>query len=186
MSVTPARRSSRWTRVHSGSPLPPETLPGAGAGIEHALEHAVAQRLRQRPGETRRGETLEREGHRAAGDAERSRDRPVARPAGMLQTQDLSYASHRYSLGWHRLPHPSLVRDEQEPADPSSDRATATRRVADFKSGWPTSRRNRWPASSRNRWPTCPGISTLRQLASSTASFLAARPMLIGYVRVSK
>src|SRR3954452_13598170 len=141
-------------------PLPPETLPGAGAGIEHALEHAVAQRLRQRPGETRRGETLEREGHRAAGDAERSRDRPVARPAGMLQTQDLSYASHRYSLGWHRLPHPSLVRDEQEPADPSSDRATATRRVADFKSGWPTSRRNRWPASSRNRWPTCPGISS--------------------------
>src|SRR3954463_8952690 len=77
----------------------------------------------------------------------------------MLQTQDLSYASHRYSLGWHRLPPPSLVRDEQEPADPSSDRATATRRVADFKSGWPTSRRNRWPASSRNRWPTCPGIS---------------------------
>ena len=159
MSVTPGRRSSRWTWVQSGSAFRRKPCLLPAAGIEHRLQHALAQRLRQRPGKPRRGKTVEGERHGAAGNAERARDRPVAGTAGMLQAQDLAHTSHRHSLGWHRLPHPSLVRDGQEAADPPSGRATTTPRVADFKSEWPTSRRNRWPASSRNQWPTCPGIS---------------------------
>ena len=34
-------------------------------------------------------------------------------------------------------------------------------RVADFRSEWPTLRRNQWPRSHRNAWPTCPGIRRL-------------------------
>ena len=138
--------------------LPPEALLAAPAGIEHRLQHAFAQRLRQRPSKPRRSKTVEGESHGAAGNAERARDRPVAGTTGMLQAQDLAHASHRHSLGWHRLPHPSLVRDGQEAADPPSGRATTTQRVAEFRSEWPTSRRNRWPASSRNQWPTWAGI----------------------------
>ena len=133
--------------------LPPEALLAARAGIEHRLQHALAQRLRQRPGKPRRGKAFEGESHGAAGNAERARDRPVARTAGMLQAQDLAHASHRHSLGWHRLPRPSLVRDGQEAADPPSGRATTTPRVADFTSEWPT--------SPRNQWPACPGRAGL-------------------------
>jgi hypothetical protein len=32
--------------------------------------------------------------------------------------------------------------------------------VADFKSEWPSSNRNRGPTSFRNQWPACSGIST--------------------------
>ena|SRR5579884_2120375 len=35
--------------------------------------------------------------------AQRSRNLPVA-DAAVLQAQDLAYASHRHSLGWHRSP----------------------------------------------------------------------------------
>ena len=157
--------------------LPPEALLAARAGIEHRLQHALAQRLRQRPGKPRRGKTVEGESHGAAGNAERARDRPVAGTTGMLQAQDLAHASHRHSLGWHRLPHPSLVRDGQEAADPPSGRATTTPRVAEFKSEWPTSRRNRRPASSRNQWPTCAGIggrSGRRRRSARTGSASAS------------
>jgi len=36
-------------------------------------------------------------------EAQRSGDLPITRPA-VLQAQDLAYASHRHSLGWHRSP----------------------------------------------------------------------------------
>jgi hypothetical protein len=116
--------------------LAPEALLGAGAGIQHRLEHAIAQRLRERPRQTGRGDAIEGERHRAAGNPQRSADRPVGGAASVLEPQDLSYASHRHPLGWHRLPRPSLVRDGQEAADPPSGRATATLK------GWPTSHRN--------------------------------------------
>ena len=46
---------------------------------------------------------------------------------------------------------------------PPSGRAIATHGVADFKSEWPRSNRNRWPVSFRNQWPACSGISKLRR-----------------------
>jgi hypothetical protein len=42
--------------------------------------------------------------------------------------------------------------------------------VADFKSEWPGSNRNRWPPSFRNQWPTSSGISTLPLYASATSA----------------
>jgi hypothetical protein len=104
--------------------LAPEALLGSSAGVEHCLQHALAQPVRPRPGEPGRGDALEGERNRAPGHAQGPRDRPVAGAACVLEAQDLPYTSHRHSLGWHRLPRPSLARDgQEEAASPPSGRA---------------------------------------------------------------
>jgi hypothetical protein len=110
-------------------------LPAAIAGVEHGFQHAVTQRLGQRPCQAYRRQAIERKRHRAAGDAQRACDRPVTGAALVLEAHDLPYPSHRHSLGWHRLPRPSLVCDEQRAAHrPAVERSPPER--------WPTSDRN--------------------------------------------
>jgi hypothetical protein len=46
-------------------------------------------------------------GHGAARNPQRLGDRPLSGATLVLEAQDLSYTSHRHSLGWHRFPHPS-------------------------------------------------------------------------------
>ena len=139
--------------------LAPHAALTAGAGVEHRLQHPVAQRCRQRPAQRRRRKTVEGHRHCAARNPQRSGDRPVRRAAFMLETQDLAYPSHRHSLGWHRLPHSSWPRRAQEPSRPAVERSPPLPGVADFKSEWPSSNRNRGPTSFRNQWPACSGIS---------------------------
>jgi hypothetical protein len=86
--------------------LAPHPLLAAGAGIEHRLEHAVAQRRRKWPRQAGRGDAIEGQRHRAAGDPQGSDDRPVGGAALVLEPQDLPYASHRHPLGWHPAPPP--------------------------------------------------------------------------------
>ena len=74
--------------------LAPRAALGAGAGIEHRLQHPLAQRRRQRPAKLRRGKAIEGHGHRAARNPQRSSNRPVCGTAFVLKAQDLSYASH--------------------------------------------------------------------------------------------
>jgi superfamily II DNA/RNA helicase len=71
----------------------------------------------------------------AARNPQRSSNRPVCGTAFVLEAQDLSYASHRHSLGWHRSPRSSFLRRAESRALPSG-RAIAT------PQGWPTSNRN--------------------------------------------
>src|SRR5713226_3788538 len=113
----------------------PRTALGAGAGIEHRLQHSLTQRRRQRPAKLRRGKAIKGRGHRAARNPQRSSNRPVCGTAFVLEAQDLSYASHRHSLGWHRSPRSSFLRRAESRAPPSG-RAIAT------PQGWPTSNRN--------------------------------------------
>ncbi len=108
---------------------------GARAGIQHRLQHSLTQRRRQRPAKLRRGKAIEGHGHRAARNPQRSGNRSVRRTAFVLEAQDLSYASHRHSLGWHRSPRSSFLRRAESRAPPSG-RAIAT------PQGWPTSFRN--------------------------------------------
>ena len=79
----------------------------AGASIKHRFQNPVAQRGRQRPAKFCRRQAIERHRHRAARNPQRSGDRPVCGTALVLEAQDLSYASHRHSLGWHRSPRSS-------------------------------------------------------------------------------
>jgi hypothetical protein len=44
--------------------------------------------------------------------------------------------------------------------------------VADFKSEWPRSNRNRWPTSFRNQWPACSGISITNPPFNRADAFL--------------
>src|SRR5262249_5431136 len=76
------------------------------------------------------------QGHRhgAACQTERSGDLPVARPA-VLQAQDLAYASHRHSLGWHRSPRSSFLTSRAPSTRPAVERLPPSQ-------GWPTSNRN--------------------------------------------
>ena len=69
--------------------LPTTALPAAVAGVEQGFQHAVAQRLRQRPCQARRRHAIERQRHRAARDAQRARHRPVGGAALVLEAQDL-------------------------------------------------------------------------------------------------
>ncbi len=108
---------------------------GAGAGIQHRLQHSLAQRCWQRPAKLRRRKAIEGHGHRAARNPQRSGNRSVRRTAFVLEAQDLSYASHRHSLGWHRSPRSSFLRRAESRAPPSG-RAIAT------PQGRPTSNRN--------------------------------------------
>ena len=62
---------------------------------------------RQRPVKFRRRKAIEGHGYRAARNPQRSGNRPVRGTALVLEAQDLAYASHRHSLGWHRFPRPS-------------------------------------------------------------------------------
>jgi hypothetical protein len=138
-----------------------QALQRASAGIQHRFQHSVGQHCWQRPGKLGSRRALEGERHRAAGDANRSGYRSLARATLVFEAQDLSYTSHRYSLGWHRLPRPSFPTTSKRPLlRPAVERRPHPSRVADFKSEWPRSNRNRWPTSLRNQWPTCSGIST--------------------------
>src|SRR5205823_2161095 len=132
----------------------------AGASIEHCLQHSVAQRRRQWPAKLCRRQAIEGYRHRAARNPQRLGDRPLGGATLVLEAQDLSYTSHRHSLGWHRLPPPVIIVTSRAILPPSG-RAIATPRVAGFKLEWPTSNRNRWPTLLRNQWPACSGISTL-------------------------
>ena len=87
-----------------GLGLAPLALLAAVAGIQHRLQHPVGQRRRQRPAQARRRGPLQGQRDGAARQAQRAGDLPVAGAAFVLQAQDLAYASHRHSLGWHRSP----------------------------------------------------------------------------------
>ena len=115
--------------------LAPHAALTAGAGVEHRLQHPVAQRCRQRPAQRRRRKTVEGHRHCAARNPQRSGDRPVRRAAFMLETQDLAYPSHRHSLGWHRLPHSSWPRRAQEPSRPAVERSPPLPGVAELQIG---------------------------------------------------
>jgi hypothetical protein len=151
--------------------LAPRAAVAAGAGIEHRLQNSVAQRCRQRPAKLRRRQAIEGYSHHAARNPQRSGDRPVGRAALLLEARDLSYASHRHSLGWHRSP-PVMIMTSKgaSPAQWSSDRHP---RVAEFKSESPSSNRNRWPTSFRNQWPACSGISSPMERVGAGAVFTA-------------
>src|SRR5262249_5870538 len=86
------------------------------------------------------------------------------------QTQYLPDATHRHSLGWHRLP---FLGRPREPMRFNQRSSAATQQGgADFKSEsvadldrneWPTSNRNQWHASNRNGWPTSVEIRSSRK-----------------------
>jgi len=103
----------------------PGALLAAVAGIQHRLQHAVGQRHRQRPAQICRRNALQGQRDRAARDAQRSGDLPVAGAAFLFEPQDLAYSSHRHSLGWHRSPRSSWQRRAEHRAPPSG-RALAT------------------------------------------------------------
>src|SRR5487761_419283 len=136
----------------------PRALLAAMAGIQHRLQHPVAHRRRQRPAQPRRRGALQAQRDGAARQAQRPRDLPVAGAALVLQAQNLSYATHRHSLGWHRSPRSSLADKQSAEHRPAVERLPPLLGVADFKSEWPRSNRNQWPTSFRNRRPTSPGI----------------------------
>src|SRR5215471_7916510 len=139
-----------------------QALQRASASVQHRFHHSVRQRCRQRPGKLGSRRALDGERHRAARDANRSGNRSLGRATLILEAQDLSYTSHRHSLGWHRLPRSSFPTTSKRPLlRPAVERRPHPSRVADFKSEWPRSNRNRWPTSFRNQWPTCSGISNL-------------------------
>ena len=140
-----------------GLGLAPRALLAAVAGIQHRLQHAIGQRRRQRPAQPRCGGALQAQPDGAARQAQRPGNLPVARPA-VLQAQDLAYASHRHSLGWHRSPRSSFLTSRAPCAAQRSSACHPFPGVADFKSEWPRSNRNQWPTSFRNRRPTSPGI----------------------------
>src|ERR1700757_2791086 len=100
-----------------------QALQRASAGIQHRFQHSVRQRCWQRPGKLGSRRALDGERHRAARDANRSGNRSLGRATLVLEAQDLSYTSHRHSLGWHRLPRPSFPRRAKgrSPAQRSSD-----------------------------------------------------------------
>jgi hypothetical protein len=97
----------------------------ARAGIQHRFQYSVGQRCWQRPGKLGSRRALDGECHRAARDANRSGNRSLGRATLVLEAQDLSYTSHRHSLGWHRLPRPSFPHHEQKAAPSPSGRPTA-------------------------------------------------------------
>src|SRR5487761_597155 len=162
----------------------PRALLAAMAGIQHRLQHPVAHRRRQRPAQPRRRGALQAQRDGAARQAQRPRDLPVAGAALVLQAQNLSYATHRHSLGWHRSPRSSLADKQSAEHRPAVERLPPLLGVADFKSEWPRSNRNQWPTSFRNRRPTSPGICNsdefntlhglLRHQASTLWEFLAS------------
>ena len=105
-----------------GLGLAPLALLAAVAGIQHRLQHAVGQRRRQRPAQPRRRDPLQGQRHGAARQAQRAGDRPVAGAALVLQAQDLAYASHRHSLGWHRSPRSSFLTSRRPMHRPAVER----------------------------------------------------------------
>ena len=158
-----------------GLRLAPRALLTAVAGKQHRLQHAVGQRRRQWPAQTRRRDPLQRQRDGAAREAQRPRDLTIGRATFVFEPQDLAYSSHRHSLGWHRSPRLSSPR-QAELRVPPSGRALATPpRVADFKSEWPRSNRNQRPTSFRNRWPTSAGIRTYSSERASKADCAAHR-----------
>jgi hypothetical protein len=115
--------------------LAPHAALAAGAGIEHRLQHPVAQRCRQRPMKLRRRKPIEGHGYRAARNPQRSAIARSVAPHSCLRrrisrTRRIDTLSAgigsptRHGFDEHRSP----------PAQRSSDRHPFP--------GWPTSNRN--------------------------------------------
>ena len=68
------------------------------------LQLGVVDLRRHRPGDPDHRRATQILGHRRVPDPDRTRDRPHARAARMLQPQNLSNLPHRHPLGWHRVP----------------------------------------------------------------------------------
>jgi hypothetical protein len=99
MDVPPLRRRLRSRRVVTGRR---EQL---------ALQRRVVEPLRYRPGDADHRGTPDIFRHRRAADPDRSGDHPLARPTGVLQTQNFSNLPHRQSLGGHQT---SLCESQKE------------------------------------------------------------------------
>ena len=152
-----------------------------GAGEQQRLQRPVREPLRQGPSQPSRHHPVQAEPRRAARHPHRARNRPVGGARLLLQPQDLSYASHRHSLGWHRPPLASCAKGTRLP--PSGRATTHPRKgVADFRSEWPTSSRNYRPTSFWNGWPTCPGIRKLITRKRYNARPVSALDWQIGVV----
>ena len=145
ISVTPGRRSSRWTCVQSGSVFRRTALPAAAAGEEQRLQHAVAQRLRQRPARpaaakrSRVSATVLR-----ATPSERAIARSVAPHSCFRRRISRTRRIDTLSAG---IGSPALagLRRTGAAHRPAVERPPP-QGVADFRSEWPTSRRKRWPS----------------------------------------
>src|SRR5262249_33669358 len=79
---------------------------------------------------------FEGERHRTARNAKRAGNPSFGHAALVLEAQDLSYSSHRHSLGWHRLPRLSIpTTSKRRLPDPAVEQQRHPQGAADFKSG---------------------------------------------------